>query len=148
LPHEAKGRRLLWSHQAQRALALLARHGGWLEQAARPPTLEAPVDLSALPVCYRSLSAPQWNALLRHEARPCAAAITLIRSHRSGLAPLDEAHGFGELSHLPIEARILDCSADSLLEHRVDPSLVLALRELFAHHDRELPWRPLIQLTT
>ncbi|MFT3927912.1 MAG: thioesterase domain-containing protein [Myxococcales bacterium] len=134
LPHQAENRKLLWARSLQQLLRRVPDG---------PPALEDPADLPAVPACYQSLSAPQWNALLRHRARPCGAPITLIRGHRSGLTPLDEAHGFGALSHSSVEARILDCSATSLLDHRCDTMLGIVLREVLTGTEPELIWHAL-----
>jgi hypothetical protein len=146
---EAKSRRLLWVRKVRQYARSIAGGASRFDRGkdGRSPALEDPVDLAAVPACYQSLSAPQYNALLRHCGRPCAAPITLIRAHRSGLTPLDEAHGFASLSQAAVDVRILDCSADALLDHQFDTALNAVLREVLASDAQELAWRPLLPLS-
>jgi amino acid adenylation domain-containing protein len=121
---ERAARWLLWVRAARSALT---RNG-----MAALPALEDPVDQPALPAAYRMLSGPQWNALLRHTPRPCQAPIALVRGHRVGLKPLDEAQGFAGLSTSNVSIHVLDISAGDLVSGNHVPALTGAVRNALA----------------
>ncbi len=131
LPHERITRHLVLTGRMKQSLAR--------PKTPRSAAFEDIVDLAALPACYQSLSAPQWNALRRHHGKPCQAPITLVRARRTGLVPLDEAHGFAKLSLSPVDVRILDCRAEALLRHDFDAALLTVLKELVAEAKSHAP---------
>jgi amino acid adenylation domain-containing protein len=93
------------------------------------PGLEDDVDPARLPLAYRELSAPQWNALLRHEPRPCRAPIVVVHGKRSALLARDPLDGFTKLSLTSARRMLLRASEQAAVETSAHDELVALLEQ-------------------
>jgi hypothetical protein len=94
------------------------------------PELEDYVERERLPLAYRELSAPQWNALLRHEPKACRAPIVVAHGKRRTLVARDPLAGFSKLSMTRARRWKLDASEQDTVASSAHEELVTLLESL------------------
>jgi len=94
------------------------------------PELEDYVERERLPLAYRELSAPQWNALLRHEPKACRARIVVAHGKRRTLLARDPLAGFSKLSLTSARRLKLDASEQDTVASSAQDELVSLLESL------------------